>query len=111
MKGAWIGVDLDRCLAYYEDGQFPEIGRPIPAMVSYVKGLLEAGCDVRIFTARANPVDFKPGEYADQLFRIDTWCLEHLGQLLPVTCSKDYRCIALVDDIARPVEPNTGRLL
>ena len=50
----WIGVDLDGTLAFvggHIDMHFM-IGMPIPKMVHEVRRLLEAGHDVRIFTAR-----------------------------------------------------------
>lgn len=40
---------------------------------------------------------------------IKAWCLEHLGQELEVTCSKDYGMILLYDDRAVQIIPNTGR--
>lgn len=117
---AWIGVDLDGTLAEYRgwpaDGS---IGKPIPAMVERVKRWLDAGEDVRIFTARVWPIGSadatnlsiieRISQAHDQADRIFRWCEEHLGRRLPVTCVKDYEMIALWDDRAIQVELNTGR--
>ena len=104
---AWIGVDLDCTLAIFPHN-FPDIGPPIPAMVERVKGWLEAGIEVRIFTAR---LDGSPGFVNDQRVRIEAWCEEHLGQRLPITATKDFEMVLLIDDRCRQVESNTGRLI
>lgn len=100
----WIGVDLDGTLAHY-DGWISEhhIGAPVEAMVLRVKGWLESGREVRIVTARvAEP---RIGLVA----AIETWCVEHIGQALPVTNAKDYGMIELWDDRCVQVIPNTGQ--
>ena len=102
----WIGVDLDGTLAEYTHWQGPEhIGKPIPAMVKRVKIWLASGHKVRIFTARVW------GEDEDHSITnaIQHWCLVHLGEMLPVTCQKDYGMLELWDDRAVEVIPNTGR--
>lgn len=119
----WIAVDLDGTLAQYDETtNFPEIGPPIPKMVERVKQWLADGRDVRIFTARAHVSDdpawlesaaalgYNSGKVwlAVQTARIDAWCLEHLGQRLPVTCEKDFQMIELWDDRCEQVIPNTG---
>lgn len=40
---------------------------------------------------------------------IHSWCKQHIGQALAVTCVKDYRMFELWGDRAVQVEPNTGR--
>ncbi len=51
----WIGVDLDGTLAQYDGWKGPDnIGDPIPLMVGRVKEWLEAGHEVRVFTARVS---------------------------------------------------------
>ncbi len=107
----WVGVDLDGTLAIHEPGQtWPEIGKPVPAMVERVKAWLAEGIDVRIVTARVgfqrNMVDIGTARMT-----IGIWCKEHLGQVLPVTCEKDYDMIQLWDDRCVTVEKNTGRIL
>lgn len=103
----WIGVDLDSTLAEY---RWPEVGPPIPLMLARVKALMEAGFEVRIFTARVGPT-------ADEQFvavqraQIEAWCEVHLGCKLQVTASKDFGMICLFDDRAIQVEADTGRLL
>jgi hypothetical protein len=125
MRRGWIGVDLDGTLATYEKWAGPtEIGEPIPAMVERVKQWLVEGIEVRIFTARAYPLgyvhapycsDWKPGDNYETVVAkqavesIMLWCEKHLGQILPVTCIKDYSMYELWDDRAVQVERNTGR--
>jgi hypothetical protein len=127
----WIGVDLDGTLAQY-DGWVNEmhIGGPIQPMVARVKAWLDAGHDVRIFTARVNDslplvtisVVESSGPMAgikevwirqDQHIRstIELWCQLHIGRTLPITNTKDYGMIELYDDRAVQVEANTGRLI
>lgn len=103
----WIGVDLDGTLAHY-DGWRGElhIGEPVPAMVARVRGWLAEDIEVRIFTARVwqgAGRDIGPVRRA-----IQEWCLKHIGHALEVTCEKDYGMIALWDDRAVRVVPNTG---
>lgn len=101
-KAGWIGVDLDGTLAEYGGWTGAgSIGRPIPLMLNRVRAWLDAGRDVRIFTARAGDPEC--------LLAIEAWCVEHLGRVLPVTATKDYRMVALWDDRAVQVVPNTGR--
>ena len=107
--GAWIGVDLDGTLAEYHgwDPSNPGIGKPIPAMVERVKEWLAAGTEVKIMTAR---VAHEIGS-AFAREEIEMWCIEHIGQKLDVTCTKDYAMICLYDDRCIQVEMNTGRLI
>lgn len=74
-------------------------------MVERVKGWLAEGKDVRIFTARVGDGDQRSRRY------IEAWCQEHLGEVLPITCSKDYGCVCIYDDRCVQVETNTGRLI
>ncbi len=97
----WIGVDLDGTLAYYTSWQGPEhIGEPIAPMLARVQKWLADGREVRIFTARANEPENIP--------YIQAWCLMHLGQVLPVTATKDYGMVVLYDDRCVRVITNTG---
>lgn len=116
--GGWIGVDLDGTLAVYDHWRgAAHIGAPIPSMVERVKAWLADGQDVRIFTARVwcDPQQYdycgergrSSDSYDAQAF-IEAWCKEHLGQILPITCMKDYGMIQLWDDRAVQVETNTG---
>lgn len=116
----WIGVDLDGTLAYWDVDVFPEIGLPLPAMVDRVKAFLADGRDVRIFTARVGIVpELKndAGQAADAAFaldqtaKIERWCQEHLGQVLPVTATKDFHMVLLYDDRCVQMVTNTGEAL
>lgn len=100
----WIGVDLDGTLAEYTEWQGEtHIGAPIEKMVKRVKQWLWAGQDVRIFTARiCDPAK------ASARTAIEMWCQEHIGQVLPITNTKDYDMTELWDDRAVQVIPNTG---
>jgi hypothetical protein len=117
----WIGVDLDRTLAEHLEGTgAPVPGKPIAPMVARVKRWLAAGYDVRIFTARVQDqkdhhLAFYQGEsWANlnhtQRMLVRMWCLEHLGQELPITNCKDMHLWCLFDDRAVHVMPNTGHM-
>lgn len=107
---SWIGVDLDGTLAHYEGWQGPlHIGPPVPRMLARVKRWLSEGKEVRIFTARAS----SGGRISEEECRavrlaIEEWCLEHVGQILPITNVKDYEMVSLWDDRAVQVVPNMG---
>jgi hypothetical protein len=116
---SWIGIDLDGCLAH-SDGQWNDgkIGPPISRTVARVKRFLDAGCEVRIFTARVayggghSPVSDRtagPAFAEEQRALIEAWCLEHLGVVLPVTAEKDHLCVELHDDCAVQIVRNTGQ--
>lgn len=79
------------------------VGAPIAVMVARVKTWLAEGKDVRVFTARANDTDCHA--------LIQAWCLEHLGQTLAITATKDYGMVELWDDRCVQVVPNTGLTL
>lgn len=102
----WIGVDLDGTLAEYHGFGNGEIGKPIPIMMERVKNWRKSGKEVRIFTARV--CYDKTGEVTRA---VEVWCKKHVGEVLPVTCIKDYGMIELWDDRCVTVEPNTGRRL
>ncbi len=103
----WIGVDLDGTLAHYDDDWkgVDHIGAPNPLMVDRVKRWLQAGIEVRIFTARISG-----GEALRVTNVIERWCEKHLGEKLAVTNTKDFDMIELWDDRAVSVETNTGRM-
>lgn len=107
----WIGVDFDGTLAQYENFIGPShCGAPIPVMVARVKCWLEAGHEVRVFTARVHhdgsPERIKDAEAAR--IAIEDWCEKHIGKRLKVTNVKDYSMWELWDDRAVQVIPNTG---
>jgi hypothetical protein len=117
----WIGVDLDGTLAKYDGWKGPEhIGDPVPEMVRKVKAMLAEGRDVRIFTARISPHWFAAsGDISDETaqvpesperiaFLIREWCRQHIGQVLDVTCRKDFGMVELYDDRCVYVFPNQG---
>jgi len=104
-RRGWIGVDLDGTLAQYHRWHGIEhVGAPVPAMVTRVRRWLAEGQEVRIMTARVSGDD-----RAAAVPPIQAWCLEHLGQALPVTCRKDFGMLELWDDRCVQIEPNTGR--
>lgn len=112
MSRAWIGVDLDGTLAHYEGYRGgTHIGEPIPLMLERVKAWLAEGKLVKIFTARAwtdgsSQRDFEVSHFQ---MAIDSWCMKHIGQHLPITCRKDFSMIELWDDRCVQVIPNTGQ--
>lgn len=96
---------MDGTLAYYEHGMYPNIGEPIPFMLSLVKKWVARGEDVRIFTARmSNP----PEEKVRQMKMIFEYCKLHVGKALPVTNAKDFNMSLLYDDRAIHIQENTG---
>ena len=100
----WIGVDLDGTLAEYHGWVDEEhIGPPVPQMLSIVQDLLDRGWTVKVFTARA-------GAGPNAIAAIQAWCIQHIGQVLPVTATKDFKMVLLFDDRAVSVEKNTGKL-
>ena len=106
-RKGWIGVDLDGTLAYYESFGDGSIGAPIKPMIRRIKHYLKQGKDIRILTARVGN-DFGDGL---AILLIQRWCKEHLGKILPITCSKDYHMYMLLDDRSVQVIPNKGILV
>ena len=106
----WIGVDLDGTLAKSVAQTGEEIGAPVHSMVQLVTGWLAHGEDVRIFTARVNP-NRHQAEALRARRAIEAWCKRHIGQILPVTYEKDWDMVLLLDDRARQVERDTGRVI
>lgn len=98
----WIGVDLDGTLAQYTDWRGSTwIGAPIPQMLRRVKQWLAKGWTVKILTARAKDTESREA--------VELWLRMHGIGGLEITDCKDYHMIALFDDRAVTVEPNTGR--
>lgn len=104
----WIGVDLDGTLALYDEWVAPDhIGKPIWAMVRRVQQWLADGKQVRIFTARISRED----QAALAREAIEAWCMEHVGEVLPITNIKDQHMIELWSNRCVQVEKNTGHRL
>ena len=104
----WIAVDLDGSLAVYDTFKGHEhIGEPIWPMVNRVFQWLAEGKIVKIFTARASEPD--PQKRLVALDAIAKWSLTVFGTSLPVTCIKDYGCVAIWDDRAIQLIKNTGQ--
>ena len=112
----WIGVDLDGTLALTVSNT-REIGAPIAPMLARVHDWLDQGIEVRIVTARvgASGVTLRDGTVDDQCNAerqralVGAWCVEHIGQSLPITHGKDVMLIELWDDRAVQVERDTGK--
>ena len=122
MNKAWIGVDLDGTIAYYDKWVSPEhIGKPIKFMIEKVKERMAIGdVEIKIFTARVAETSLKNNnnglidnkDFADRQRKIiQDWCEEHLGERLEVTATKDFNCIQIWDDRAKQVVPNKGVFL
>lgn len=109
-KDGYILVDFDRTLAHYESWEKNghALGTPVPATLERVRRWLIDGVEVRIFTARASGTN--PRREAD-IDAIEAWCMEEIGECLEVTCEKDFDCMAIIDDLAITIEPNTGAAL
>jgi hypothetical protein len=110
----WIAVDFDGTLAHYDGYKGPGFtGDPVPAMIDRVKQWLEAGQEVRIFTARLTPKEGAKGvvdDVATARAAIEAWSMEHFGVALVVTNVKDHDMIEIWDDKAVQVERNTGKI-
>jgi hypothetical protein len=113
-RDAWIGVDLDKTLAFDDGWRGPgHVGAPIGPMVFRLRQLIADGWTVKIFTARVWH-DGTPERIAlanEGRRAIEEWCERHIGTRLEVTNVKDTKMAALYDDRAIQVEPNTGRLI
>lgn len=104
----YIAFDLDGTLAFHGEGDdIDTIGAPIPAMVELAKRFLTDGIEVRIITARVAP---EYTDNAEQRAMIQAWCLEHLGEVVPVQAHKCGRMERLYDDRAYGVVRNEGQL-
>lgn len=105
----WIGVDLDGTLAKWDGWtDCATIGAPIPAMVERVINWLNNGKTVKIFTARISGL--QAHDKLRTIEAIENWCMEHLGEVLPVTNIKDVGMVQLWDDRAIGVVMNTGEI-
>lgn len=99
---AWIGVDLDGTLAVND--QENGIGSPVQSMVDRVRSWRREGVVVKIMTARAAHAK------EDELEDIREWSLENIGEVLPITCKKDFMMVELWDDRAVRIVRNTGMI-
>ena len=102
---------MDGTLAFYDGWKGVDyIGEPIPLMIDRVQQWLAEGKQVRIMTARVHPN--QDGRTIEVVrYWIEKWCLEHIGQVLPITHEKDFGMICLYDDRCEQVEKNTGQLV
>lgn len=75
-------------------------------MIELIKKELQNGSEVKIFTARAS-------YYLDDIEKLDIerFCVQHFGQVLPITAIKEHNIDVYYDDRAQKVEKNTGKLL
>lgn len=115
----WMGVDFDGTLHKRPmDKPFTELGEPIQAMAERIKWWLANGMTVKLLTARVSDIPARniapediPAFVANQRIILAKWCLEHIGQELEITASKDAFMYQLYDDRAVAVERNTGKVL
>lgn len=107
-KEAYILVDWDRTLVKYDSWEKNKtsFGQPIAIMVERVQRWLHTGMEVRIFTARVSHPEMDRNNYERK--QIEEACKKMFGQELKVQNWKCFRCIAIWDDLAVTVEPNTG---
>jgi hypothetical protein len=100
----WIGVDLDGTLANYQASRgMDPIGQPIEHMIFRMQQWLDAGVDVRIFTARASEETL--------VQPVQDWLHAHQLPILPITNRRDFDLLQLWDDRAIQIETNTAKLL
>jgi hypothetical protein len=103
-------VDLDGTLAHFEKWEGPTIiGNPVPKMVQKVKGWLDNGDEVKVFTSRIYPnaIYTKPEECEAAKKAIEDWCVKYIGLKLDVTYEKGLFQIGF-DDRMEHIVPNTG---
>lgn len=98
--GKWIGVDLDGTLAKHSGKLEGPIGEALPSMLERVKGWVDEGLEVRIFTARA--------ESALERTKIYRWLEDNGLPKLAITNKKDWEMQELWDDRAIRVVHNEG---
>lgn len=109
-EGGHILWDMDGTLAEYHgwNGEYDNgLGKPIPKSVALLKQQLASGYEVRIFTARAGQCEKDPKAKE----AVEAWCLEHLGEVLPITNKKDFTTLCIFDDRAFQVVFNTGEIV
>ena len=107
----WVGFDLDGTLAKYDGWKgIDHIGEPVEPVVLMAKLLHWLGKKIKILTARVAP---RGGENDSDKARayVEEWCQKNLGFTPEVTYVKDASMVALFDDRAVAVEPNTGKIL
>ena len=105
---AWIGVDLDGTLAYYDGNYEPDkIGSPIIPMLNHIKNLINTGQTVKIFTARVCSLNSEE-DREKATTAIKAWCKKYIGQELEITSEKDWYMIEYYDDRAVRVNYNEG---
>lgn len=107
----WVGFDLDGTLAKYDGWKgIDHIGEPVESVVLVAKLLHWLGKKIKILTARVAP---RGGENDSDKARayVEEWCQKNLGFTPEVTYVKDASMVALFDDRAVAVEPNTGKIL
>ncbi len=80
-------------------------------MIWRVKRWIARGIEVRIVTARVNPLDHEESDIRNANSCLHLWCLMHVGSILPIQSCKSSGMIEFWDDKAVRVEPNTGRRL
>lgn len=106
-KGQVIAFDLDGTIAYYTGFKgYEHIGEPIKPMVDLLKNYLEAGYEVVIFTARVGNESEEENTKARGY--IEDWCMDNIGEVLPVTATKSPKIIRFYDDRAKEVILNKG---
>lgn len=119
--GKWIGIDLDGTLAEYRGFKGPlEIGKPIPRMLDRVREMLYTGVEIKIFTARIDPIGLEKYRFTtgDRFATvehvtkaIEVWCEHYIGRKLPITDRKDLDTIEIWDDHCVQVKTNTGEFI
>jgi len=103
-KTECYGVDLDGTLAeYYEWKGVSHIGKAIPKMLNKVKGWIDEGIRIVIFTARATD--------PDSIETIVEWLEDNGIGGLEITNIKTNDISRIYDDRAIQVKRNEGSIL
>jgi len=78
-------------------------------MINRARELIAQGEDVRIFSARANPMRYDMhGDYLYMIMQIKEWCRTHIGKIIPIEFKKDEYLKYYYDDKAKQVVRNEG---
>lgn len=104
MEKRVIFIDFDGTIVHQDTDEYKrEIGKPIMPMIEKIKRELANGSIVKIFTARAS-------EYTDPLekLEIEQFCAKYIGQILPITATKEHGITEMWDDRAVKVIKNKG---
>ncbi len=116
MKQIHIALDFDRTLADFDHGDVLQVGNPILPMIEIVKGWVNKGYEITIFTARVSKYmkdgNIRTPQFITLQHQLILKFLETVGlPPFPITANKDPNFTHFVDDKAVKVIPNKGIII